>query len=110
MDVDPLADPDAVVQKKSKRKGKAKAQVMQKDDHMIESDSNIVIVESINKRKGKAKMKKAKVKANAEGVEDKEWGTEFVVPMLPAGKSAALPVPVKCSHQKVDGDSSTNLK
>ena len=87
MDVDPLADPDAVVQKNLKGKGKAKAQVVQKDDCMIESDSDIVIVESIDKGKGKAKAK-----ANAEGVEDEEWGTEFVVPMLPAGKSAVLPV------------------
>ena len=110
MDVDPPADPDAVVQKNLKGKGKAKAQVVQKNNCMIENDSDIVIVESINKGKGKAKAKKAKAKANAEGVEDEEWGTEFIVPTLPAGKSATLPVLLKCSHKKLDGDSSTNPK
>ena len=109
MDVDPLANPDAVAQKKSKGKGKAKAQVVQRNDWMIKSDSDIEIAEGSNRGEGKAKMKKAKVKA-AEGVEDKGWGAEFIVPRLPAGMSAALPVPAKRSHQKVDGDSSTNPK
>ena len=109
MDVDPPANPDAVAQKKSKGKGKAKAQVVQRNNQMIESDSDIEIVEGSNQGEGKAKMKKAKVKA-AEGVEDKGWGAEFIVPRHPAGMSAALPVPAKCSHQKVDRDSSTNLK
>ena len=109
MDVDPPANPDAVAQKKSKAKGKAKAQVVQRNDRMIERDSDIEIVEGSNRGEGKAKTKKAMVKA-AEGVEDKGWGAEFIVPRLPAGMSAALPVQAKRSHQKVDGDSSTNPK
>ena len=101
MDVDPPADPDAVVQQKSK--GKQKAQVVQKDNQtpIVESDSEIEILEYDGKGKGKVKAtNKAKVKT--EGVEGVESGAKFVVPMLPAGKWL-VPVP-KCFHQN-DGDS-----
>ena len=48
MDIDPLANPDAIAQKKSKGKGKAKAQVVQRNNRMIKSNSNIEIVEGSN--------------------------------------------------------------
>ena len=48
MDIDPLANPDTIAQKKSKGKGKAKAQVVQRNNRMIKSNSNIEIVEGSN--------------------------------------------------------------
>ena len=99
MDVDPPADPDAVVQQKLK--GKQKVQVVQKDDQtlIIKSNLEIEIVEYDGKGKVKVKVNKAKVKGNAEGVEGVELGTKFIVPTLHVGKSAAQSVPVpKHSH------------
>ena len=89
INVDPPADPGAVVQQKLK--GKQKAQVAQKDrTPIIESSSEIEIVEYESKGKEKAKVKvnKAKVKANVEGVEGVWLEAKFIVPMLPTGKPA----------------------